>query len=755
MNLHERQQTRSVMLAVAGVIAALALWLGATAAMLWATLAPDERQQAATLLGPRAALLVFAGVVLLAGLAWAVPRAYRRWVAAPAQLLEQTRVLLASAGQSAFASAFQPALASAGSPALQGLAQAINGLVAQRGQLQADIALQVQAASHSILLERNRLAALMSELTQAVLVCNLDGRILLYNSQARAQFRTLSTAPALADGAELIGLGRSIYAVIDQKLLAHALAKIAGDPGRGSNSPTAQFLTTTASGQWLRVQLAPVRSALPADAGSLNGFVLMLANITREFEQASEQDQWLLGLTEGSRASLGNLRAAFEMLDYPDLSAAQRQRFEAVVNDEIQAMGQRLQSAAAQTTQGLANRWPLEDLLGADLVAAALRQINALPGLRGAAAEVDASLWLKADSFSLLQALVGLAGCLAEEYGIKLVQLRLAPAGGGVFAHLDLVWAGQALSTETVMGWETDALRIGSATSPLTVRDVVQRHGGEFWFERERVRHAAFFRFLLPLADAQPTDAQPTDAHPADAQPADDPAEPPAAARAAHDGRPEYYDFDLFQITEHSRTLDERPLGELTYTVFDTETTGLDPAGGDQILQIGATRLVNGKLRRQECFEQLVDPQRSIPAAGIAIHGIVPAMVRGMPTLGQVLPGFHAFAQDSVLVAHNAAFDMRFLQRQEAATGLRFDQPVLDTLLLSAVLHPNQPSHQLEAIAGRLGVEVAGRHSALGDALITAEVFQKLIPLLAAHGIHTLGQARAASQSSFYARVKY
>jgi len=388
---------------------------------------------------------------------------------------------------------------------------------------------------------------------------------------------------------------------------------------------------------------------------------------------------------------------------------------------------------AAHSAQTMKVRWPLEEMLGADLVAAIARRIETQHACRASATEVEPDLWLKVDSFSVLQAVTHLAGRLVDEYGIKLVQLRLARQGSR--AALDLLWIGQAMSTETVIGWETEPIRVDGQSVSLTVRDVVDRHDGAFWFERERVRQAAFFRMLLPVADA---------------------VEQLDAAQFVHAaGRPEVYDFDLFRVTDQSRELADRRLVELTYTVFDTETTGLDPTGGDEIIQIGAARIVAGKMRREDCFEQLVDPQRDIPAASIPIHGITPDMVRGAPTIDTVLPAFHAFVQDTVLVAHNAAFDMRFLELKRERTGCVFDQPVLDTLLLSAVVHPNQDSHRLEAICERLGVQVLGRHTALGDAMVTAEVLIKLLPLLAERGIHTLGQAREAAERTYLARVKY
>ena len=189
--------------------------------------------------------------------------------------------------------------------------------------------------------------------------------------------------------------------------------------------------------------------------------------------------------------------------------------------------------------------------------------------------------------------------------------------------------------------------------------------------------------------------------------------------------------------------------------MFDTETTGLQPSQGDEIVSIGAVRIVNGRLLEHEVFEQLVDPRRDMAPEASRITGIETSMLENQPTIDRVLPAFRSFCEDTVLVAHNAAFDMRFLRLKEEATGVRFTQPILDTLLLSAVIHPQQESHGLEAIAERMGINPIGRHTALGDAIMTGEIFLRMIPLLAQQGIRTLGEAREASQKTYLARVEY
>ena len=731
MSLQKKTDPRLWWLLGAAAVASL-LWLGATFGLIGSAMDAQERQAVLQTVGDRLVLIVLTWAAGMGVIAWGLKRWFDLWVTPSVQLAEEAQVLLKTD--------VVRALTPKGNAETKVLVGLFNQLVAQREDLLREMDHKVHEAARGIEQEKSRLAALMSELTQSVVVCNLDGRILLYNNRARMQFRALSQAPGVAGGAELIGLGRSVYSVFDRKLVAHALENIQQRMARGAAQPSAQFVTTTPAGQLLRVQMAPVRA--PSGGGAedsspaLTGFVLMLDNITREFEVEAAKDQVLHTLTERSRAALANMQAALDMLDYPDLDAAMRERFLGVIRDETTALSRRIGDLEAGSADSLKTRWPLEDMLGVDFVTAALRRIEVATSVPVSAAEVDGGLWLRIESFSLIQALAYLAGRLSDEFDVRFVQLRLQPAAGSAGkAWLDLIWSGQAMSTETVMSWEMDPMKVGDETLRLTVRDVVERHNGAFWFERERIRHQAFFRFLLPLASPQE--------------------QVDAATFVRSDSRPEYYDFDLFKTTEQTRSMDDRLLTELTYTVFDTETTGLNPSQGDEIIQIGAARLVNNKLLRQECFEQLVDPKRPIPPATIPIHGIQPEMVIGQPTIDQVLPAFHAFAQDTVLVAHNAAFDMRFLQLKEGQTGVVFDQPVLDTLLLSAVIHPNQDSHRLEAIAERFNVTVIGRHTAMGDAMVTAEVFLKLIPLLAEKGIHTLGQAREAAQKTYYARIRY
>jgi DNA polymerase-3 subunit epsilon len=449
--------------------------------------------------------------------------------------------------------------------------------------------------------------------------------------------------------------------------------------------------------------------------------------------QASRRDQAVHALTEGSRSALGSINAAVgNLIGYPDMEPELRERFLKVVGDEAAKMSLQLDQTMLEFSDAMKTRWPLEDILAIDVVTAAQRRIEEKLQISIKSEELDEALWIKADSFSLVFALVSLAAKLQDHYESRELRFRLSSANN--LAYLDLIWAGPAMSAETFYTWEREAMQIGSETSPLTLREVIDRHGGEIWYEREKAAHRAFFRFVLPVATPEVEQEQ--------------------EIRKRGTGRPEYYDFDLFHFEDKSIDLD-RKLSELTYTVFDTETTGLEPSNGDEIIQIGATRIVNSRLLRQEVFDQILDPECPLKPESIPIHGISEDMVRGKPNIDVVLPSFYEFCEDTVLIAHNAAFDMRFLQLKEERTGIKFSQPVLDTLLLSAVAHPNQESHKLDVILERLGIQIDSRHNALEDAIATAEVFLKLVPLLEEKGVYTVRQALEASAKTYYARIKY
>jgi DNA polymerase-3 subunit epsilon len=610
---------------------------------------------------------------------------------------------------------------------LQELAAAINGLAEAYRDLRRDSEARAAEARARLEEERNRLAALMSELTQGVLVCNADGTILLYNERAHALFGAAENASPQA----LVGLGRSLFALVDRRQVAHAAQKLNRSLERGERLPSARFVAATPAGRLLKAQLAPFLNA----EARLSGMVLTLEDVTDILERESQRRSLLQSMAASVRAPTANIRAVAENLAaFPEIDGQRRARFVDIIVSEARELSGRINDALRQYADALKATLMLEDMRVADLLEFARQRISDALGITADIGEVDEQLWVRVDSFAFVQAMLHLAARLHEEYGTRRVELHARTAEQ--FAEIDISWSGTIVGSDALSLWESQSMESGAERSPLTVRDVLEQHGGEVWYRSASVGgvRTGCFRFLMPRGE---------------------PGSMAERSRRVAESRPEYYDFDLFERRPIPGALTEARLASLSYTVFDTETTGLEPSAGDEIISIGAVRAVNGRLLRSEVFEQLVNPRRPLNPESTRVHGIDAAALEGQPTIGEVLPRFHGFCADTVLVAHNAAFDMRFLQLKQASTGVRFDQPVLDTLLLSAVAQPSLDDHRLEAIAERLGVSVIGRHTALGDALLTGEVFLKLLPLLAERGIVTLGQALEASRRTYYARLQY
>lgn len=620
-----------------------------------------------------------------------------------------------------------------GHPDIQELTQIFNQFSDRFAELQQARADAIQQARADLEEERTLLATLMAELTEGIIVCNLDGQILLYN---RSAHRLLDASTQAEHGA-FVGLGRSIFGMLDRNTIAYAVEQVQNRHQRRSDREAAvvtNFITTAANGRLLRTRLA----AFSTPDGELRGYILTVQDISEGIERSQRRDALLQTLTEKLRAAVGAIRAAIETVEsYPEMPAAQRQRFQQVIHDEATGLSAQIDDTLRVYASDLRAQWQLEEIAAADLIWAIQHHLRQRCAITMTGQAPDDALWLKIDSYTLMQGVAHLARSLHTEFNVAAVSLEISAIER--YAALDITWSAHAIAPAVWRRWSERAFVTDDSDGVITLREVAERHGGEVWFQMDASGARAYFRLLLPRAAGAGKASENSSA---------------TDSRPVIPSRPEYYDFDLFHQPGQSTELDDRPLHTLAYTVFDTETTGLTP-GLDEIISIGALRIVNNRLLRQEVFEQLIDPQRPIPATATAIHGITDAMVRDQPVIEHVLPRFRAFVEDTVLVGHNLAFDMRMLREKEQSTGVCFVNPILDTLLLSALLHPEESQHSLEAIAQRLGVQALGRHTALGDAIVTGEIFLRMIPLLQARGIHTLRQAREAAQQTYFARLEY
>ena len=587
-----------------------------------------------------------------------------------------------------------------------GVAELQKRLVAAR----ADTRAEVEAATRRVDEQRSRLEAILLDLTEGVIVCNLDHRILLYN-QAAARILNLR---------ETLGLGRPLFGLLTSEPILHILEQML-PPADAPTTPPAAARDTVPGHDSRRFvcathdlgTLLEARMSLVLEAhGAASGYVLTFADVSARIESLARRDHILREVMVEWRRPLANLTAASEMLeDAETLSAAERGAFQDIVGKEVAALNTRFRDLSRAYEQLAAGPWPMADIHSLDLFRAIRKHLST-----GDATEitlVGVPAWLHADSHSLMLALSALIQRARAASGKKHFDVEAIRRANRVY--VEIAWEGAPLSAAELDRWLDDPLP--GTIANQTIRQILERHGSELWSEGLADGRSIIRIPLLPPSHL-PTDT---------------------LIRARLAPRPEFYDFDLFEAA-HAE-LSATPLQRMNYVVFDCETTGLKPSMGDELVSVGAIRVVNGRILTGETFERLINPGRPIPEASRRIHGISDDMVRDKPPVEIVLPQLKSFVGDSVLVAYNAAFDMKFLELKEDATGVRFDNAVLDALLLAIYLFPDGPDHSLSGMARQLGIDIAGRHTALGDAMMTAAVWVRLLDLLVARGVTTFGDA--------------
>ncbi|MFP1643047.1 3'-5' exonuclease [Pontitalea aquivivens] len=542
--------------------------------------------------------------------------------------------------------------------------------------------------------EKERLEALLSDVPVGVLLCSPDHQLVFYNGQAVDLLGGI-------DAAHVPGLDRRLFDYLHEAPIRHAYARLleTDDPDAASDL----LCATVGRAKVLAARMRLLGEGVDHHAGGRPGYVLTLRDVTGNLAAHAAREALLEELFDRVRRPAANLQTVLGVL--AEQGGRAPEALDRAVVAEVQTLARAVTELAARHDADRAEWWPLSLIRATDLAEA----LVARAGAEGVALRTEAAaLILRCDGFELValfSALLARLGTGRDDFAIT-----ITPEGAGALITLD--WRGPPVSVADLDRWLDAPLEVGLAD--VTGRRVLSMHATEIWPETGPAGRTGL---CLPLREARGAARR-----------------PPPVPRAV------VYDFELLSKARSAGIADAR-LADLTYVVFDTETTGLLPSEGDEIVQIAAVRIVNGRRVDKEVFDTLVNPGRRIPPGSTQVHGISDAMVIDAPAIAEVGRRFHAFAEGAVLVAHNAPFDLEFLRRKEGVIGRSFDHPVLDTVLLSAVVFGQSEVHSLDALTHRLGITIPeeARHTAIGDTVATADAFLKLLPALQARGLVSFG----------------
>ncbi|MDP2061734.1 MAG: exonuclease domain-containing protein [Phaeovulum sp.] len=543
--------------------------------------------------------------------------------------------------------------------------------------------------------EKGRLETLLSDVPVGVLLCTADHQLVFYNGQAVDLL-------GRADTSQGPGLDRGLFEYLHHAPIEQAWARLRETDDHDAASDL--LCATTGSGKVLAARMRLLAEPVGSDGTRPRpGYVLTLRDVSSDLASQAEREALIDEMFDRVRRPAANLLSVIGVVT--EAGGALPEKLGGAMLAEVTALAQAVTELAARHDAARAEWRPLSLVRASDLTEA----IRARAGAEGVVLDVAAQeLILRCDGFELAALMASLAARLAS--GRQGLRVEIGEDGPG--ALIALAWQGPAVSVSELDRWLDAPLEVGMPD--LTGRRVLATHATEIWPEPLAAGEA---RICLPLREVRRAHKRPA-----------------PVLRAV------VYDFDLL-LKDRPASLMAARLDDLTYVVFDTETTGLLPAQGDEIVQIAGVRIVNGRRLEKEVFDALVNPGRPIPSASTEVHGITDAMVADAPDIADVGRRFHAFAKGAVLVAHNAPFDVEFLRRKQARIGAVFDHPTLDTVLLSAVVFGQGESHSLDALTHRLGITIPeeARHTAIGDTVATAEAFLKLLPSLKARGLETFG----------------
>lgn len=553
------------------------------------------------------------------------------------------------------------------------------------------LAEQVQRETTRLSSDKNKLEHLLADVPPAVLLCTGRHHLVFYNGVAQ-QFLSGSQRPVCLD--------RNIFDYLSEGPIrdAHHRLLEGSDP-----DAVVEFICLSPCG---RRRLAGRMRLAGDNGGDQAAYVMTLRDVTKEVEAYARRDALLADVFQQVRPAVSDLRRAADAGQLADKAGGSS------IATQLQALDTMLVELGTRFEICRSDGWSMAPIDAGDLAGLLRRSLDG----HGLTLDVEAAeIAVRCNAFDMVSLLTHLISRIHAVTAAT--HFRCVISDAGEAADVGVSWKGSTITPEALDAWLREPVFEGG----VACETILKAHGNVLMIDGSHDTPAISTR--LPHVER-------------------------LRSAEADLSRQVVYDFDLLSRLHYDKISDAR-LDALTYVVFDTETTGLLPEQGDEIVQIAAVRIVNGKRVKNEIFNLLVNPGRPIPPSSSAIHGVTDAMVADAVGVQEAVRQFHRFAEGAVLVAHNAPFDMEFLTRREKELGLRFVNPILDTVLVSATAFGRAETHTLDALADRLGVSIneKDRHTALGDAIATADVFIKLKDMLAGRGLSRFGDVLTSLRS--------
>ncbi len=598
-----------------------------------------------------------------------------------------------------------------GSKEILNLAAVINDFADSYENLNLSVSEKINITKYEVEKEKNMLAALLDELPQGIITCNAEGIITLFNKKAK----TIETKN------RFIGIGRSIFGIIDKDTITNALYEINVKKNEKDEAASSSFITLGGNNNLIKTDISPITDS----EDNFTGFILVFYDITKDFELYSKIDAIFKYTSENIIAILDKINSACHG--------------DSNFQSEINYIKNSLEKTEKDYMNRIKKRLPFLVVSDRDIMVMIAKRAKEKLGISFKPEFPPYINWIKIETYSFIYAFMSILIFLKSKTMNDSFLCDISKDKNFLIFFFYIHNSGEK---ESVFKKWTESINISlNQNNALTLKNFLSYHEANFSFVSSKESEKAGFKLVMPIAEMKEPDEKVKNIT-------------IISKETAYLDMPSFFDFSLFsKQSDNSKALDSY-LKDISYTVFDTETTGLDTKN-DEIISIGAVRIVNSKIRNNERFYELIDPKIDIPLESQKIHGINKEMLKGKPYIERILPLFYKFAQDTVLVAHNAAFDMKMFEMKQKKTGIKFDNPLLDTMLLANVIYATHEKHNMRTIAEFVGIEIAGRHTAIGDAVTTAQIFLKLIPLLEKKGIYTLKDAVEASKKSLYAKLKY